>query len=163
MKKTTSDVLQDGLIGGFVGYGVASLYFALLNLLFGRPFWYTTQAFGEALFAGSFPGQAIAFNGVHLAVFLVLGLVAAFLVEETELHPVFWYFLLVVAVVGFVAGYLFTTVVAGRLVDLNPVAVAMGNVVAAVGIGAYLLLRHPALRRIVREQDQREEDEYHLA
>ena len=70
MKKTTSDVLQDGLLSGFIGYGLISLYFTLLNLLAGKPAWLTAQTFGDALFPGSFPGPMIAFNGTHLAIYL---------------------------------------------------------------------------------------------
>lgn len=163
MKKTTSDVLQDGLLSGFIGYGLISLYFALLNLLTGKPAWLTAQTFGDALFPGSFPGQMIAYNGAHLALFLVLGVIAAFLIKEVELHPAIWYVAMFVAIAGFILTYSFMTVIAGVVAKIDPVTVITGNVVAAAGMGAFLLLRHPGLARVVREQGEREEAEYHPA
>ena len=163
MKKATSDVLQDGLVSGFIGYGLISLYYALLNLIGGKPAWLTAQVFGDALFPGSFPGQMIAYNGAHLAVFVVLGVIAAFLIMEVELHPAIWYVAMFVAIAGFIVTYSFMTVIAGEVAKIDPVTVVMGNVVAAVGMGAFLLLRHPGLARAVREQGEREEAEYHPA
>lgn len=163
MKKATSDVLQDGLISGFIGYGLISLYFALLNLIAGKPAWLTAQTFGDAFFAGSFPGQMIAYNGAHLAIFLVLGIIAALLIKEVELHPAIWYVAMFVAIAGFIGTYSFMTVIADAVAKIDPVTVITGNVVAAVGMGAFLALRHPRLAQAVREQGAREEAEYHQA
>ena len=87
MQKSTTDVLQDGLLSGVAGYALISVYFALSNLVAGLPALHTIEALGEALFGGTNPGQMIAYNGLHLAVFLVLGVIAALLIREVELHP----------------------------------------------------------------------------
>lgn len=160
MKRSTVDVFQDGAIGGFIGYGLISLYFAALNVLVGKPAWYTVEALGNGLFGNGNPGQMIAFNGLHLAIFLALGVVAAFMIQEIELHPAFWYVVFFASVAGFIVGYVFLTLVTDALADLSPFSVAFGNAVAGVGMGAYLFWRHPQMARAVHDETVREDQEY---
>lgn len=160
MRKTTAGILQDGAIGGFIAYGLISVYFALLNLLAGKSAWSTLEALSTGLFAGTNPGQMIAFNGVHLTVFILLGIIAAFMIQEVELHPAFWYVVFFTSIVGFMLGYVLLSLVAAALADLSPVTVAIGNVLAAVGMGIFLFWRHPQMSRAVREELEREEHEH---
>jgi hypothetical protein len=160
MKKTTIGVLRDGAIGGFIAYGLISVYFALLNVLAGKSPWSTLEALSTGLFAGTDPGQMIAFNGVHLIVFIVLGIIAAWMIQEVELHPAFWYVVFFISIVGFMLGYVLLSLVAATLANLSPLTVAIGNVFAAIGMGCFLFWRHPQMARAVRDELERDEHEH---
>jgi hypothetical protein len=160
MKRTTADVWQDGLISGGIGYALISVYFAVSNLVVGLPALDTVESLGAALFGGTNPGQMIAYNGLHLSVFLVLGLIAAVLIHEVELHPALWYLLFFVALAGFIFSYLFMAVVASRIAHLDAYTVAVGNLVAASGTALFLFLRHPGMLRAVRTYSQGEDGEH---
>ena len=161
MRKSTTDVLQDGLLSGLTGYALISVYFAASNLLAGLPALHTVKALGAALFGGTDPGQMIAYNGLHLAIFLALGVIAAVLVYEVELHPAFWYVSFFLTITGFIFGYVFMTVVAGRIAGLDAYSVVVGNVVALAGMGFVLLWRRPAMIRAVQNFANEDEQEYH--
>ena len=161
MQKSTTDVLQDGLLSGMAGYALISIYFALSNLIAGLPALHTIAALGEALFGGTNPGQMIAYNGLHLAVFLVLGAIAALLIREVELHPAFWYVLFFVSIAGFIFSYVVMTVIARQIAGLDAYSVAVGNLVAAIGMAFVLWRRHPGMVDAVRESTREDEQEYH--
>lgn len=163
MKKGITDVLQDGILSGAAGYALISLYFAASNLVAGLPALHTVDALGTALFEGTNPGQMIAYNGVHLAVFIVLGVIASVLVREVELHPAFWYVLFFVAIAGFIFSYIVMTVVARRIAELDAYSVAVGNLVAGAGMAVVLLLRHPRMAGAVTDAAQEDDQEYHPA
>ena len=160
MKKSTASVLVDGLLSGLVGYALISVYFAMSNIVAGLPALDTIQNLGAALFGGTSPGLIIAYNGLHLGVFLVLGVVAAVLIHEVELHPAGWYALFFVASAGFIFSYVFMTVVAGRIAGLDAYSVAVGNLVALLGMGMLLFWRRPETVRAKRDFSQGEEHEY---
>ena len=160
MKKATVEVWQDGLFSGLVGYALISLYFAASNVVVGLPALHTVESLGAALFGGTNPGQMIAYNGLHFGVFVVLGVIAAALIHEVEMHPALWYVLFFVALAGFIVGYLFMTVVASRIAELDAYTVAVGNLVAALGMGLLLFWRRPGTVRAVRKYSEGEEGEY---
>lgn len=153
MKRTTAEILQGGLFSGVIGYATVSLFHAVLNLLAGRPPWYTLEAMSGALFAGSGPGPLIAYNGIHLALFLLIGLVAALLIEELELHPGFWYVIFFLLISAFVVGSALTVVLSGSLAQINAAATFFGNLFAALTMGTYLYRAHPKLKGILRTID----------
>ncbi|HET9439295.1 MAG TPA: hypothetical protein VFO52_03955 [Longimicrobiales bacterium] len=161
MKKNTLDAFQDGAISGFIGYLLLSIYFAVVNLAVGKPAWHTLEALGNALFGTGSPGPLIAYNGLHLAIFLVLGVAAAFLILEIERHPAFWYALFFVFVAGVMVGYILLITIAGPIAGVRPVSMVVGNAIAATGMGSYLFWRHPALTRIVHDEVERDDLEYH--
>ena len=160
MKKSTASVLMDGLLSGILGYAVISVYFAASNIVAGLPALDTIQRLGAGLLGGSDPGHMIAYNGLHLGVFLVLGSIAALLIHEVEMHPAWWYVLFLVAISGFIFSYVFMTVVAGRFAGLDAYSVAVGNLAALLAMGLLLFLRHPGASRAVRDYSQAEEREY---
>jgi hypothetical protein len=160
MQKSITEVLQDGLLSGLAGYALISIYFAVSNVVAGLPALHTIDALGTALFGGANPGRMIAYNGLHLAVFIVLGVIAAVLIREVELHPAFWYVLLFVGIAGFIFSYVVMTVVARQIAGLDAYSVVVGNLVAAVGVALVLLWRHPKMVRAVREFTAEDDKEY---
>ncbi|MBI4538509.1 MAG: hypothetical protein HY704_03225 [Gemmatimonadetes bacterium] len=160
MKAERARVLLEGLITGFIGYVVVALFYAVWNVLAGRSVFYTAALLGAKLVQGGpeatpvavTPPAVIAYNGIHLFVFLALGFVAAWLLFEAERYPRFWYPVFFL----FIAGFIYS--VAAVLVFAAPLAessfwwsVAGANALAALAMGAYLRHAHPRLWRELRE------------
>jgi hypothetical protein len=135
-------VLEDGAIGGFIAYSLISIYFAVLNVAAGKSPWHTLETLTSGLFSSTTTVQMIAFNSVHLIAFVVLGILAAFMIREVEFHPAFWHVVFFISIVGFMLGYVMLSLVTAALANLSPVTVALGNIFAAVGMATYLFVRH---------------------
>ena len=130
MRANRRRLIADGVITGMIGYGVVASFFVVVNLVTGRSPFHTANLLGAVLFGGADaaaatiePGLVIAFNGVHLAAFLVIGFFAAWLVYETELHPVVWYvafFLFLIAGIGTLAVMLAGSGLAGGVLAGTP-------------------------------------------
>ncbi|NIQ57926.1 MAG: hypothetical protein GWN71_32480 [Gammaproteobacteria bacterium] len=155
-------VLTEGLVAGLIGFVVVALFFVVLNLAQGRSPFYTAALLGATLFYGLedpadlvvWAGPVLAYNGVHLLVFLVLGVVAAWLASEAERGPQFWYLalslfiLLVFHMYGAVLW--FADVLRGALPWW---AVGGASLGAGIAMIAYLWRAHPRLRRQFREYE----------
>lgn len=156
MKPSTSRVLTEGLFAGLIGYGAVVLTLGLIDLVAGRGFFFTAAHLGRTLAAGGpeagvAAGPVLAYNGVHLLVFLVLGTLAAWLVFEVELHPVFWYVAFFVVLGLFFMGFVLVTVLGDPRTGALPwTSILAGNLVAALGMGVYLHRAHPRLWAEVR-------------
>lgn len=160
MHNRTRDILIGGLWAGVIGYGAVVVVIALLNVLSGRSPFYTAALFGSALFYHLqdpaalviAPGPVLAFNMVHMLVFLGLGLICSWLVSLAERYPTTQYLVLVAML--FVAFHVYfamaflTRPLLGELVWWH---VGAGGLAGAVGMGWYLLAAHPFLRRELRE------------
>lgn len=109
MRDKAPSLLWQGFVAGIVGYAVIALTFGVVNVLAGRSFFFTAALLGEAILrpgtayvpATVDPGAVLAYNGVHLVGFLLLGFAAAGLVEILERFPGVWYLVFFVFVVGF--------------------------------------------------------------
>lgn len=151
-------LIADGLAAGLIGYALVVGFFGVFNLVGGRPSFYTVSLIGEALFAGLrdpaavtlAPGPIMAFNGVHLAAYLLFGFFGAFLVYETELHPEFWYLTFFLFLGATVLSY--AAILAVMAVIGNPVstwAVVSASLLAALGMAVYLMASHRSLLRAI--------------
>lgn len=163
MQANRRRLIADGVIAGMIGYGVVASFFVVVNLVTGRSPFHTANLLGAVLFGGADaaaatiePGLVIAFNGVHLAAFLVIGFFAAWLVYETELHPVMWYvafFLFLIAGIGTLAVMLAGSGLAGGVLAAWQIVTA--SLLATLAMGAYLLGGHRALFRLIPGADER--------
>lgn len=163
-----SNVLWEGLVAGLLGYVTVVLVVGLLDALAGFSFFHTPSVLGRALFGGFgdpaggvAAGPVFAYNGVHLLVFLFIGMLASWIVWEVELHPVFWYVaffaVMTLVLVTFLVLALVTEPLSGRL---SRGTIVTGNAIAAVVVGTYLAMAHPRLReRIERGADPEYEEE----
>jgi hypothetical protein len=154
VKPDRARVLSEGLITGLVGALTVILFYGILNLAEGHSFFATAERLGLGLVtarAGE-AGAVLAFNGLHVVVFLLIGLVAAWLVMETEKHPSFFILALFIGVAGLfavLAAFLSFSASTGAALPIATILVA--SLAAGIGMGAYLLKAHPRLWAEIRD------------
>jgi hypothetical protein len=148
-------VLLEGLVAGVIGAAAVALWFLIVDLIAGRPF-FTPAMLGSAVFWGNVDPAAvqitfatvIGYTMLHVLAFLFVGGVAAGLAALVERFPTAAFltvFLFVVFEVGF---YIIVALVAQPLLGALAWAnVAIGNLLAAIGMGVYLWHAHPRIRQ----------------
>jgi hypothetical protein len=160
MQSRHAQALTQGVICGLIGYGTVAILMAMMNVLAGRSPFFTAAAFGGALFYGLtdlaslriWVGPVLAYNGFHLLVFLVLGIVSTFVTLWVERKPVFFYLALNgFLIVGFLVfgGFLMFTQTIREAI--SPWALLTVSLIAAAAMAAYLLVTHRLLRRELRD------------
>ncbi len=159
MKPKTKRVLYGGLMTGLIGYLTVVVLLAAFNILAGRSPFYTAALLGSnLLFGGSGTDVAVTtapvvvYNMVHLGVFLLIGLLASWLVRLGEDFPLarylLFFVLLAVAVHLYAMLVFFTTPLLGGSAWLQ---IGIPSVAAAALMGWYLLAHHPVLRRTLKD------------
>lgn len=159
MRRDQQETWVHGCIAGLLAYAVIVVLFGAGNLLVGRSPLATASQLGTALFpyladpAGGISITAvIAYNGMHVIGSLVLGMAAAWLMHEVDLHPAIWYPVFFTAI----AAVIFATVFVAQLVTERIAAaswrtIVVANTAAMVSAVWYLWRTHPGLEdRIVR-------------
>ncbi len=149
---TLPAVIEDGIFTGVIGAALLAGWFLLLDLLHGRPF--TTPALlgtlvlhgpeAMASMAGITPQPIAVYTGIHLATFIVVGTLAAYLWAQFEHYPILG-FVMLVGFLAFELGFFALDFALGfHLIGrLGTFGVAGGNLLAAAGMFAYLRARHP--------------------
>ena len=155
MTQERTIVWWQGLVAGLLGYAAVALFFGVVNLVEGDSFFHTAAVLGHGLLgtdpravdAVVAPGPVFAYNGVHLLLFLGFGVAAAWMVEEAERHPIFWYLAFFAFLVGFFYDValmtLFTLPLSAGEISLGTVVAA--NLGAGLAMGAYLVRAHPGI------------------
>jgi hypothetical protein len=150
-------LLVRGLITGLIGAGAVALWFLVLDIGRGRPF-YTPAALGSLLFLGASSPEAVrvdlamiaGYTVVHLAAFVAVGIVLEWAAVRIERAPGMWLMALLtliileglfIGTVGALAGWVLGT--------LGIWAVAVANLAAVAAMGAWLWVSHPQLRQPV--------------
>jgi hypothetical protein len=151
-----SGVYVEGVVAGLIGAATIALWFFILDLYNGRPF-YTPNVLGAAMsLSGAVRDSAtvpismelvLFYSWIHALVFCVIGGLAAKLLSlaERDLHFGFGILLLfVIFEFGFVAA---------AMVFAEPIlralawpAVLVGNLLAAAAMALYFWRHHPKLR-----------------
>lgn len=154
-------VLREGLTAGLLGAAVVAVWFLALDGLFREPF-FTPAALGSVLFHGAAsPGEVgmapsivLGYTVVHVAAFLLFGMVASALVAQIEKTPPF---LFAVVLLGVVFEVFFVAMVASLgtwvLEEFAWWSVLGGNLLAGLSMGGYLWRRHPGIRERVLDGD----------
>lgn len=155
--RDTEGIYGEGLAAGILGAATIALWFLILDTVAGRPL-HTPTILGTAIFRR---GQGLAspelvpvsfemvllYTWVHALVFCVIGGIAARLLAVAEREPNAGFGILLLFVVlafGFlVVALLFAEPI---LQALTWPAILVGNLFAAVAMGAYFWRRHPTLR-----------------
>jgi hypothetical protein len=147
---------REGVIAGFIGATALAVWFFIIDLLAGHPL-YTPTILGEGLFsvlgstAGDPPMLHVAVYTVfHYGVFMLMGILAAMAVHRSERQPAILALLLVGFVVLEMGFYGYTAILSSAGVlpgELAWYQVAVGNLLAAVSMGAYLYKLHPGVGR----------------
>lgn len=147
-------ILREGLVAGLIGAAAVASWFLVIDTVNGRPF-FTPAMLGSAAFLGihdpaavqiTFP-TVIMYTMVHVVAFMIVGMVAAALAYEVELFPSTLFIVVVFFAIFEFGFYIVVAVLAqpllGALAWWN---VAIGNGIAAFGMGYYLWRMHPKLR-----------------
>ena len=156
----------DGLVAGLIGYVAIAVFFMVLNGLQGRSPFYTAALLGAGVFTGLRdaatlsvePGSVIAYNGLHIVVFLIIGLVSARIALAVEENPRAFYpaffagvfgFILVTAMVFAFALYIGST--------LSFWSIGGAMLFSVTGMLTYLLGMNPLLRAEIKHLDKLDE------
>ena len=152
---TPRPLVREGVIAGVLGAAVIAVWFFFVDLIAGQAlFTPTTLGRGMLSILGPVPADQNAlllvglYTFFHVAAFIVLGLVAAMIVNLANREPsiLLGFAVMFAAIeVGFYAfvGLLQQATPLGSLAWYN---VMIGNVLAAAAMGTYLLRAHPVLR-----------------
>src|SRR5437773_9459618 len=89
-----SRILREGFIAGLIGAGAVALWFLVVDVIAGRPF-FTPAMLGSAVFWGVRDpsmvvieySRIIGYTMIHVSAFIVVGTVAAVLAAEVEVAP----------------------------------------------------------------------------
>lgn len=158
--KSDRRMLSEGLIVGLVAYAAVAVFYSFLDLLASRGMLFTVDMLGKAVFRQLrdpgvllFPQQLdraaiFWYNGLHLVLSLIIGVIVTSLVWRAERHPARAALILLAVV----AGGVITVLVVGKLTEsMRPVlpywSIVVANVLASCLAGVYLLSRHPGLWR----------------
>ncbi len=146
-------ILREGFIAGLIGAGAVALWFLIIDILAGRPF-FTPAMLGSAVFWGVRDpamvvieySRIIGYTMIHVSAFIIVGTVSAVLAAEVEVAPPTLY-LVVVFFAIFEFGFYVTVAILAQplLGSLAWWNVAIGNAIAAYGMGYYLWREHPKI------------------
>lgn len=147
-RPSVSAVLQDGLLAGMLGAFVTIAVFLVADALAGAPF-RTPSVLYALVFEGSEAAarapieitHAVAYNALHLVVWLAAGFVLAALAAWTELHPRLWYLVFVAVLFGFFA-FLWVSGAFG-VPGLGQHHLWIGGLLGVGAMVGFLLWRHP--------------------
>jgi hypothetical protein len=155
-----SRTIRDGLVVGIIGYFSVAAFYAAFDVIAARGPLYTVDLLGKTLFKGwrdsavlGLPiqpdGMAILwYNGLHLLISLIIGLIVTGLVELSERRPSQARIVLLTIVAGFVV----TIAAVGALTSpIRPLlpwwSVVLANALAVLLAGKYLLWKRPGTWR----------------
>lgn len=160
---------REGFAAGLIGAGGVALWFLIVDTINGRPF-YTPALLGSAVFWGlRDPTQVhvayatiIGYSMLHVVAFWVVGSVAAALAALVDRVPT-TLFLVVVFFAAFEVGfYIIVAILAQPLLGaLAWINVAIGNALAAAGMGYYLWHAHPHIREALAAHPLGESEDWY--
>lgn len=148
-----------GLVVGAIGYAVVVILFAGLNVLQGHSVFLTPALLGQALMGQPVGesidvGSVLVYNGLHLVVFLALGIGAAWFLLASERHPRIWYpgFVLLLVVFFHAIGIvLWLAAPAGPAIPAW--SVVLVSAVAGIVMATVLLAARPETIAALRRAD----------
>jgi hypothetical protein len=152
-----SHVYQEGIVAGILGGLTVALWFLVVDMMHGRPF-YTPTVLGTALFSrGAWPDtletlapsfdMVAMFTWVHLLAFVVIGVVVAHLITLAERNPSLGFGIVLLFVILEACFTVAAMIVAEPILRaLTWQAILVANFLAAAVIAGYFWLRHPTLQ-----------------
>lgn len=150
--------LREGLIVGIIGYASVALLYAIFDFFAVRGSLFTVDLLAKFIFHDLRDPAVLAlpieldmtaifwYNGLHILVALVIGIVIVSLVGLSEKKPAQGRFIFMV----FIAGFIITIAAVGILTEQIRVllpwwSIVVANSLAVVLAGSYLIQRHPGL------------------
>jgi hypothetical protein len=160
MEHDRHSFLKESAVAGLIGAGVVAIWFLLLDLIGRYPF-ATPSLLGQVLLFGRtdpvvtepvWPAVA-AYTAAHVAAFWLFGMLATRLVvlAARSMLALFALFVLVVTFEVFFYGIVLMFL-AGTEGVFPAWEVFVANTLALIAMGAYLLPRHPEVRRRLAKQ-----------
>jgi hypothetical protein len=159
MQERSHAIGAEGTDVGIIGGLAVALWFLVLDSIAGRPL-LTPSLLGQVVLLGdSSPdtgtvvfGAVLLYTAFHFVVFALVGMGLVALVHWGVDNSVVRYALLPVFLAFEVIFYGLLEVLSARTGELFPFwAVVSANTLAAVSMGLYLWVRHPAFRRSIRD------------
>jgi hypothetical protein len=145
-------VLGEGAVAGLLGAAAVALWFLVIDFIHGGPL-QTPNVLGTA-FLRADPGAPaiLLYSAVHVAAFVVFGVVASVLIAGAERDPMF-VFALVILFTAFEVLFLGALAIGARWVleELPAWQILVGNVLAASVMLAYFFTGHRSLARRMGE------------
>jgi hypothetical protein len=155
-------VLREGTVAGVSGYAAVVLAVTAMDLLSGRAALHTAGQLGawlfhpmeDALTGPSLP-SALAYNGFHLVLSLVVGIVAATMVALSERIRGFWYvgLMFMIGCGIYAVGALGAIAVEFKEITDWPTTI-VGTASWLIAITVYLRLAHPRLVVKLKEESR---------
>lgn len=148
-----------GLIAGAMGYAIVVMIYGGLNLVAGRNVFLTPALLGESLMGRAVggaidPAPVLVYNGLHLAVFLAIGIAAAWLLLEAERHPKLWYPGFVLLLVVFFHAIAIVLWIAAPAASAVPAwSIVFSSAIAGIIMAMYLLYSRPETLALLRRAD----------
>lgn len=161
---TSKLTLRIGFIVGLLAYAAVAVFYSVFDFLAARGTLYTVNLLGRSVFGGLRdagvlqlpvrlePAAIIAYNGLHLALSLLIGLIVVGLIARAERDPAHARLMLGVII----AGFFITVLAVGWLsTPIRPVlpwwSIVAANALAVITAAAYLLRIRPGVgRRLLR-------------
>jgi len=147
------NLAREGVVAGAIGATGVALWFLIVDTFAGQPF-HTPTILGSALLSVFGPAQGegattfvIAYTLFHYAMFAGLGVLLTFVVHRAEAEPSMLAVFLILFII-FELGFYGLVAILAETRFLGAMAwyqIALGNLVAAVLMGAYMWRSHPAL------------------
>lgn len=149
-------ILREGFLAGCIGAAVVAVWFLIVDSISGQPF-FTPAMLGSAVVGGAHdqiviePARIFGYTMIHVSAFVVVGVIAAALAAEVEYAPS-TLFLVIVGFCFFEVGfYILVALLAKPLLGyLAWWNVAIGNGLAALGMGYFLWREHPKIGEELR-------------
>src|SRR5258705_6789404 len=139
-------ILREGFIAGLIGAALVALWFLIVDVLAGRPF-FTPAMLGSAVFWGVHDpsmvvieySRIIGYTMIHVSAFIIVGTIAAVLAAEVEITPHMLYPVVVFFAIFEFGFYVTVAVLAQPLLrSLASSDMAIGKAIAAVRMSYYL-------------------------
>ena len=160
-------VLGQGFTAGLIGAAAVALWFLVVDVIAGRPF-FTPAMLGSAVFWGVHDpsmvvieySRIIGYTMIHVSAFIIVGTIAAVSAVEVEIAPHTFYLVVVFFAIFEFGFYVAVAVLAQPLLgSLAWWNVAIGNAIAAWGMGYYLWREHPKIAAALKLHPLGETDE----
>lgn len=153
-------LLAEGTDAGLLGGSTVAVWFLIRDLLRGHPL-ATPSVLGQVLVFGEKNpvlqpldfAAIILYTGAHFIVFVLFGLVVAWLVRLSARESVFRFALLVLFVTFEVAFYVLINAVSSEVGDMFPLwSVGCANLLAAAVMAYYFWRKYPEIKRALAEE-----------
>jgi hypothetical protein len=153
MPREQHSTVSEGVVAGLLGASSVALWFLIIDTAAGRPLYTPEQLatslstlFGPDISGDTRFARIAIYTVFHFAVFIGIGILAAYLVHRAESNPSILAGVLILFVAFEVGFYGWTALLTENWGNFAWWQVMAANLIAATVMGSYLWRRHPQLR-----------------